>query len=372
MHNGSSRRFDMMALTLVGACVAGLYGAALPDMMMAAAVPQSIAAHEGTPVAGTAAGAAGHRVSSLMPTAPTARLMTLSAPRDEIASRPARIQTRALPHPLPKSLDVTTVHRLYDGLEYGLDTVRQDGAPVPRLFLTSVPEGLDDLHDVEERKSVFLRAMLPLILKVNEDIMADRARLERLIAEGYRVTTLPPTERRWVEAKAAEYRQATPDLRRLLTRMDIIPPSLALAQAAEESGWGTSRFARLGNALFGQWTTEGDDGIVPLGREDGKKHVIKAFPDLLAAVRGYARNLNSHAAYAELRARRAALRATGQPVDGMELSNTLLRYSERGEDYVRTLHVIMRVNDLPAFDTATLGHPRDVIELASLITSATN
>lgn len=339
------RRFDVLALALVGACVAGLYGAALPD------ITGRTMSH--APVEGTV----GNRVSGMVPTAPSARLLATARARPTVASRP---ETDRM---LKRRLNVATVNRLYDGLGYGLDTVRTETV-VPRLFLASVPKGLKDVRDVDLRKSLFLRMTLPLILKVNEEIANDRARLKALIEARDQGRALRPEDRRWLEEKSAWYGLKSPDMDKLLIRMDIIPPSLALAQAAEESGWGTSRFARLGNALFGQWTTDSDNGIVPLKRDEGKDHAIKAFPDLLMAVRAYARNLNTHRAYREFRERRAALREEGKRPTGPALAPTLLRYSERGEAYVESLYIIMRANDLMAFDTAVLS-PRPV-ELASL------
>lgn len=348
MHKGSLRRFDLVALTVVGACVAGLYGAALPDLALRMATTQ---------VEGTVGG----RVSGAVPAAPTARLVTAGPPR---AATVAARSTATL----PPGLDAAAVHRVYDSLGYGLDAVRGDSAGVPRVYLSSVPGDIKSVTNVDKRKSLFLRTMLPLILKVNEEIAADRARLQGMIAAAADGRAPTAADRRWLDAKSRDYGLDSPDLRKLLARMDVIPPSLALAQAAEESGWGTSRFARQGNALFGQWTTEGDTGIIPLNREEGKTHAIKAFPDLLTAVRAYAMNLNSHRAYSEFRNRRAALRAAGKPLDGVDLARTLNRYSERGEDYVDTLHVIMRANDLPPFDGATLRHPLEEMEMASLIT----
>jgi Bax protein len=344
MQKGSLRRFDLVALTMVGACVAGLYGAALPDLALSLASSK---------VEGTVGG----RVSGTVPAAPTARLMLSQAPR---AAAPAASV-------LPPGLDVAAVRGVYDKMGYGLDMVRNEPAAVPRVFLTSVPVDIAELADSDQRKSVFLRSMLPLILKVNEDIAEDRARLKGLMTATHQGKSVNMTDRRWLEAKSQEYGLNSPDMRKLLLRMDIIPPSLALAQAAEESGWGTSRFARQGNALFGQWTTESDVGIIPQNRQEGQTHAIKAFPNLMMAVRAYARNLNSHRAYAEFRTQRANQRAAGKPLNGSELARTLLSYSERGADYVETLHTIMRVNDLPSFDVAALQHPREEIELASLV-----
>jgi Bax protein len=150
--------------------------------------------------------------------------------------------------------------------------------------------------------------------------------------------------------------------------MDIIPPSLALAQSAEESGWGTSRFARQGNALFGQWTWDRSQGIRPSAAAASATHAIRRFPTLLAAVRAYARNLNTHRAYASFRLERERLRQQSQPISGFRLATTLTRYSERGGAYVRSLHAIMRGNDLARFDQARLS-PAPV-EMASVETQS--
>jgi uncharacterized FlgJ-related protein len=136
-------------------------------------------------------------------------------------------------------------------------------------------------------------------------------------------------------------------------RVDIIPPSLALAQAAEESGWGTSRFADVGNALFGQWTWS--EGIAPLEQREGKgDYRIAKFDSPLDSVRAYMLNLNTHAAYRSLRERRREMRVRGDQLSGWELAETLTSYSERGAAYVETLHTIMRVNRLAATDSAYL------------------
>lgn len=141
----------------------------------------------------------------------------------------------------------------------------------------------------------------------------------------------------------------------LLARLDIVPVSLALAQAAEESGWGTSRFAAEGNALFGQWAW-GENAIRPQNQREGLgDYGIAAFETPLESVRAYMHNLNTHPAYAELRARRAEMRRDDETLSGWELANTLTRYSERGQDYVDTLHTIMRVNRLADTDSAYLG-----------------
>jgi Bax protein len=143
------------------------------------------------------------------------------------------------------------------------------------------------------------------------------------------------------------------DFDRLRERVDAVPPSLALAQAAIESGWGGSRFAQSGNALFGQWTWKGQ-GIVPSRRNAGASHKIKSFGHLMEAVWGYVNNLNSHRAYRGLRERRLALSAAGRRLSGAELAGALAQYSERGDAYIGDLLSIIRQNGLEAFDSASL------------------
>jgi Bax protein len=141
----------------------------------------------------------------------------------------------------------------------------------------------------------------------------------------------------------------------MIRRADIIPPSLALAQAAEESGWGTSRFALEGNALFGQWTFAVKGALVPKNRDAGKAHRVRAFTSLLDAVRAYVRNLNTHKAYRHFRRERQALRQADRQLAGTVLARTLSSYSERGNKYVRTIQSIITGNQLQNLDKARLG-----------------
>jgi Bax protein len=139
-----------------------------------------------------------------------------------------------------------------------------------------------------------------------------------------------------------------------LRRVDAISPALALAQSAEESGWGRSRFAVKGNALFGQRTWGKGSGLVPQRRDEGGRHEVRVFPSLLESVRSYARNLNGHPAYGDFRARRAAMRARDTKLDPYGLIETLTAYSERREDYVRTIHKILRVDNLEELEGTRL------------------
>jgi Bax protein len=162
--------------------------------------------------------------------------------------------------------------------------------------------------------------------------------------------------RLWLDETAERYGSKSADPADLLTHVDIVPPSLAIAQAAEESGWGTSRFAREGNALFGQRAYKAHrKGIVPVERPEGTSFRVRAFDHLIDGVKSYMHNLNSHPAYRDFREARAKMRAEEGNIDGYDLAGALLRYSERGVAYVKTIRVIMRSNTLRAFDGARLG-----------------
>lgn len=229
-------------------------------------------------------------------------------------------------------------------------------AKVPRVFFTSLPADLADLESVEARKTVFLQVLLPLVLKHNETIAAQRIRLMKLTARRNSADDLGSGERDWLAALAREYRTFPGDLDALLRRVDIVPPSLAVAQAIFETGWGTSRFALEGNALFGEHTSdESVAGMVPARRPDGKTFKVRAFPGLLDAIKGYSGNLNTNPAYAEFREARWRMRGQGRIPDGLALAEKLKSYSELGGDYVRAVRNLIVQNTLMVFDGARLN-----------------
>lgn len=239
----------------------------------------------------------------------------------------------------------------FDEIGYELEGVI-GGRAVPRLFLAALPQDLPALDDVEARKNVFLRSMLPLVLRANEKVLEDRARLLPLLVRIRQGDELGMADAEWITALGDRY--DTDDPVELERRVDAVPPSLAMAQAVEESGWGTSRFAQEGNSLFGHTIAVGF-GLRPQGRARGEGHDIRAFGSLSEAVGAYLHNLNTHRAYAALREERARLRAKGAPLDGYRLAAALTRYSERGTAYVRSLRAIIRANGLPALDQAKLS-----------------
>ncbi len=199
-----------------------------------------------------------------------------------------------------------------------------------------------------ERKQAFFSFLLPLVTAENERILADRERLLAIAADdapGW-------IARRWVRELARDYvedpgEMAYEDLRDvLLRRVDAVPAAMALAQAAKESGWGTSRFARNGNNLFGEWCYTPGCGIVPRARARGRRHEVRAFPSPRQSVRSYIANINTHRGYRELRRERARLRAAGRTVTALALVPHLHAYSERGADYVADIRRMIVSNEL--------------------------
>ena len=257
----------------------------------------------------------------------------------------------------PKKVATHTVAKLEEKflrIGYNIDGVKENGAEVPRVSADSVPHDMNSIQVVSKRKDLFVSMMLPLVLIANERLEAERANLIEIIARKKSGNGISDSERRWLDGKFKAYRVKDGSLEGLLTRLDVVPPSLAVAQAAIESGWGTSRFAREGNALFGQWTW-GEEGIVPEAREEEKTHKIKAFQTPLDSVTSYIKNLNTHRAYRKLRNLRQIARKNSAPMDGNHLAIALTAYSEKGMEYVELVRSIIRVNDLQNLDAARLA-----------------
>lgn len=258
---------------------------------------------------------------------------------------------------------VVTLEQRFAERGYDLAAVTDSDSAVPRLFLKTLPKDWRLLRETERRKALFLLAALPLVLRENERILAERQRLldlrERLSDGGW----MSPREGVWMQRVAEKYGSAGAELAELLRRVDAVPVSLALAQAAVESGWGTSRFAAEGNALFGQWTEDGEHAITPQERDPEHTHGIRRFPTLAGSVAAYMANLNKHAAYREFRRRRAELRRLGRRPTGPALVPALAAYSQRGADYIAVLRQVMAKNDLARFDSARLTAPQDMARL---------
>ena len=246
------------------------------------------------------------------------------------------------------SLNTETTLNLFEDLGYDLKGIRAGGKVKP-IYLTKLPKDIKSLGDSRKKRELFIRIILPLILNENKKITDDRKKLFTILRKDFNTAG----ERVWLKRRFKEYKIDDGDLAKLKIRMDIIPVSIALAQAANESGWGTSRFALEGNALFGQWTWS-KKGISPKNKDKNKTHKVLQFQVLKASVRAYKNNLNTHNAYKEFREQRAKLRQDNQEIIGTDLTKYLKRYASIGEKYVQILDEIIKKNSLTDFDTSDL------------------
>ena len=245
-------------------------------------------------------------------------------------------------------LSAATIKQLFEDTNYNLKDVRKNKLVKP-VALTLLPQEIKMIENTKKRKEFFIQIVLPLIVKENNNIRIDRKTLFRVINKSNNSVS----EKQWLEKKYKQYGVKLGDLSSLKIRMDEIPVSLAIAQAAKETGWGTSRFAQEGNALFGQWTWSGE-GLKPKDADADKGHKVMKFNVLQASVRAYQRNLNTHRTYREFRKARAELRDLNKPLDSMELSKYLNKYAETGNQYVEVLQKIIKQNNLKDFDDARL------------------
>ncbi len=246
------------------------------------------------------------------------------------------------------SLNAQTTQNLFDELGYDLKGVRA-GQKVKPIYLTKLPKDLNSLGNTREKRELFIKIVLPLILDENNKISEDRQKLFSILNKNFNTVG----ERVWLKRRFKEYKIEDKDTGKLKMRMDIIPVSLALAQAANESGWGTSRFALEGNALFGQWTWS-KKGISPKNKDPNKTHKVLQFQILKASVKAYKNNLNTHNAYREFREARAKLRQEGKRIVGLDLSKHIKNYASIGEKYVEIIESIILNNSLTDFDKANL------------------
>jgi Bax protein len=253
-----------------------------------------------------------------------------------------------LEHDNTVSLNAETTLNLFDDLGYDLKGIRA-GQKVKPIYLTKLPKDLKTLGDTKKKRELFIKIVLPLILNENDKITEDRKKLFKILGKNFNTVG----ERVWLQRRFREYKIEDQDSGKLKMRMDIIPVSIALAQAANESGWGTSRFALEGNALFGQWTWS-KKGISPKNKDPDQSHKVLQFQILKASVRAYKNNLNTHNAYKEFRETRAKLRQENKRIIGLDLTKYLKNYAAIGEKYVVIIENIIENNSLTDFDKADL------------------
>ena len=245
-------------------------------------------------------------------------------------------------------LEASTLNQMFDDKKYTLKLVRKSKIVKP-FEVGMLPVEMKQIENSKKRKDLFIKIVLPLILSENNRIKRDRNTLFKILNKNNN----SKLEKEWLLKKFKQYGVVNKDLSTLKVRMDEVPVSLAIAQAAKETGWGTSRFAIEGNALFGQWTYSGE-GIKPAAADENDKHKVMTFSVLKASVRAYQRNLNTHSSYKEFRKARAIQRDNDEPLNSTELANYLNEYAETGNEYVKTLKLIIDQNNLKDFDKAKI------------------
>jgi Bax protein len=228
---------------------------------------------------------------------------------------------------------------------------------VPPYAVQSLPYGMDTL-DKDQKKTIFYRALLPIVLAENSRVWNERVFLLQQFGSGK--VDLESDAGQSVARIAARYRVDgdlnDPAVRdTLLRRVDVVPVALVLAQAAQESGWGTSRFALESNNLFGIWTWNEDAGSVPMNRPDDATNMVRVYPDIEASVRAYLHNINIGFAYTDFRDLRASMRAAGKPLDAFALAGALDRYSTAGDIYVNNIREMLRSSELGKLSTLSLN-----------------
>ena len=266
-------------------------------------------------------------------------------PEPKKEKSPSQVTELVLPN---LNIKTETVLSLFEDVEYDLKTVRYQKKVKP-IYFTQFPKDLDEIKDTKLKKETFIKIVLPLVVAENEKILDDKIKLKRITSK--KMTS--DKEKSWLRLKLREYKVKNSDMIELDKRMDIIPVSIALAQAAKESGWGTSRFALEGNAIFGQWTWTGQ-GIEPLNKGKNENHKILRFPILRASVKAYKNNLNTHKGYSEFREKRYKIRKRNRSIKGLDLTDTLDRYAQTGKEYTDILEQIIKQNDLSDFETVQL------------------
>ncbi len=266
-------------------------------------------------------------------------------PEPKKEKSPSQVTELVLPN---LNIKTETVLSLFEDVEYDLKTVRYQKKVKP-IYFTQFPKDLDEIKDTKLKKETFIKIVLPLVVAENEKILDDKLKLKRITSK--KMTS--DKEKSWLRLKLREYKVKNSDITELDKRMDIIPVSIALAQAAKESGWGTSRFALEGNAIFGQWTWTGQ-GIEPLNKGKHENHKILRFPILRASVKAYKNNLNTHKGYSEFREKRHSFRKRNKKIKGLDLTDTLDRYAKTGKEYTQILEQIIKQNDLSDFETVQL------------------
>ena len=236
---------------------------------------------------------------------------------------------------------------------YNLEKIRNKEIDVPRIFIKTLPSDFNMIESPKEKKDLFIKFLLPLILKKNEELKENRQKLIKIQNKLLKNLLLNKEEQEFLDNARQEYKTETGDIKDILVKLDEISVSMALGQAIQETGWGESRFLIQGNSIFAEWTW-GGEGMLPRARKDGLIHRIKTFPTLYESVDSYANNLNKTRYYAGFRRMRAKLREEGKPLYGRWLMSSMIYYSTEKNKYILDVKRIIRDNNLDDFNEVKL------------------
>jgi len=242
--------------------------------------------------------------------------------------------------------------RLLEEYNYNIN---QESVKVPRFKVEKFPEDISQITDIAKKKKLFLSITLIGAYYANQELLEDRRKLKSIAKEYSNSQTINAEDKEWIDQLKKKYSVKGDNLKEsldlLLSKVDIIPLSLVLAQAACESGWGTSRFTRVANNIFGEWTFSKEvAGVVPKDRPVNATYKIRKFDTIEASIKSYINNLNSHYAYEELWKIRTSLRDKGEELDSLKLAEGLVNYSQRRELYIKELQEIIEYNNLQKLD----------------------
>ncbi len=245
------------------------------------------------------------------------------------------------------------MQQLFLEANYNLDKIRNKEMDVPRIFIKTLPSDFNMIESTKEKKDMFIKFLLPLILKKNEELLADRNKLISIKEKLDKNQSLTESEQKFFDLMKQNYKTTTQNIDDILVKLDEISVSMALGQAIQETGWGESRFLIQGNSIFAEWTW-GGEGMLPRARKDGLIHRIKTFPTLYDSVDSYANNLNKTRYYAGFRRMRAKLRKENKPFYGRWLMSSMIHYSTEKNKYILDVKRIIRDNNLDDFNDVKL------------------
>ena len=244
---------------------------------------------------------------------------------------------------------------IFKKYEFSVDSFLNDESANLIIF-SSLPDDFMEIKSVNERKKLFINTLLPIIYSENLKILEDRKKILDWWNESQGENFSRDFWPSWLFELSEKYETFDSNLGNLLMKVDVIPISMALAQAAIESGWGTSRYLREGNAIYGQYTFEKDRGIRPERRESNEKFFIKRFSNLSESTRSYFKNINTHRAYVDFREERKKFRMNGIKLSGVKLVKFLTSYSERRDEYVKDVENVIQSNNFMKFDNSYLAN----------------